>query len=169
MVALFQSAAVRTSGFATIDFGRLGAFTLFACVALMLVGGASGSTTGGVKLATVGVVGTAILATLRGQEEPQLFGRRLATPLVFRAMTIIALLLLAHFAATLALAWTEDRWGRNPSFIAVMFEAMSALATDGHSTGITTTLSSPGKLVLCAAMILGKVGPLTAAYALQQR
>jgi trk system potassium uptake protein TrkH len=51
----------------------------------------------------------------------------------------------------------------------MMFETMSAMATVGLSTGITTELSTAGKLILCVAMFVGRLGPLTAVYALQQR
>ncbi|MGH2535227.1 MAG: TrkH family potassium uptake protein [Thermomicrobiales bacterium] len=168
--ALFQSVAARTAGFATVDFNDAHVVTLFVWVAAMLVGGASGSTAGGVKLATVGIIGAAIVSTLRGRDELQVFGRRIPAPLVFRAMTVIAIMLIAHFVTTLLLAATEDLLGNSDAgFLALMFEAMSALATVGLTTGITPSLTDAGKLVLCAAMFFGRIGPLTAAYALQRR
>ena len=170
LAALFQSVSARSAGYATVSVGAMHDVTLFVWVGLMLVGGASGSTAGGVKLTTVGVVAAAVVATLRGRSEPQLFGRRLATPLVFRAMTVIALFVLAHFAVTALLAVTENLLGgREFSFIALMFEAMSALATVGLSTGITPELTTPGKLLLGLAMFVGRLGPLTVVFALQQR
>ncbi|MGH2561842.1 MAG: TrkH family potassium uptake protein [Thermomicrobiales bacterium] len=168
--ALFQSVAARTAGFATVDFGEAHVVTLFVWVAVMLVGGASGSTAGGVKLTTVGVIGAAVISTLRGRDEPQVFGRRISVQLVFRAMTVVAIMLIVHFLATLLLAATEDLFADgNASFLALMFEAMSALATVGLTTGITPSLSDAGKLLLCGVMFFGRVGPLTAAYALQRR
>lgn len=170
MAAVFQSVAARTAGFASVDFATLHSATLFVWVSLMLVGGASGSTAGGVKLSTVGIIVAAVLSAVRGQEDPVVFGRRVGTPLVFRAMAVVVLMVLAHFVVTLLLAVTEDlaRPG-DFSFIALMFEAMSALATVGLSTGITPSLSTAGKLIVCAAMFFGRLGPLTAAYALQRR
>lgn len=170
LVALFQSTAARTAGFATVNFAEAHHVTLFLWVALMLIGGASGSTSGGVKLATVGVVVAAVVSTLRGEEETQLFRRRVPPPLVFRAMAVIAIMIAVHFVATAVLAATEGVYGGAEfGFIALMFEAMSALATVGLSTGITPSLTTAGKLVLCAAMFFGRLGPLTVAYALQRR
>lgn len=170
MSALFQSVAARSGGFAVVNFAETSETTLFVFIGLMLIGGASGSTAGGVRLATVAVVVVAVVATLRGQTEPQVFGRRLASSLVFRAMAVAVLFGLTHFAATLALTLSENRFGDAEfSFIALMFEAASALATDGLSTGITPSLTVAGKLILCATMFLGRVGPLTVVYALQQR
>jgi trk system potassium uptake protein TrkH len=170
MAALFQSVVARTAGYATVNFAEAHHVTLFIWVAIMLAGGASGSTAGGVKLTTIGVVVAAVVSTLRGQEETQLFGRRVPTPLVFRAMAVIAVMLAVHFVATAALAASEELiGGQEFGFIALMFETMSALATVGLSTGITPELTTAGKLVLCATMFFGRLGPLTVAYALQRR
>jgi trk system potassium uptake protein TrkH len=170
MSALFQSVAARTAGPATVDFGQANPATLFLWVALMFVGGAAGSTAGGVKLATIGLVAVAVLSTVRGQPEPQVFGRRISTQLVFRAMAVIALFLFVHFALTLLLALTEDVFNAERfGFLALMFETMSATGTVGVSTGITPHVSTAGKVVLGAAMFFGRLGPLTAVYALQRR
>ncbi|MEJ7761811.1 MAG: potassium transporter TrkG [Thermomicrobiales bacterium] len=168
--SLFQSVAARTAGYATVEVGDFQTVTLFFWVLLMGIGGASGSTAGGVKLTTVGVVAVAVTSTLRGQLEPQLFGRRLPIALVFRSIAIIVLFVAIHFIATVSLALTED-WlaGAEVGFLDLMFEAMSALATVGITTGITPALSDPGKLVLCVTMFIGRLGPLTAAFALQRR
>lgn len=170
LAALFQSVSARSAGYTTINMADLHAVTMFVWVGIMLIGGASGSTAGGVKLTTIGVVAAAVMSTLRGQLEPTLFGRRLATGLVYRAMAIITLMVLVHFLVTVSLGVTEDLIGqRDSSFIALMFEAMSAIATAGLSTGITPTFTTAGKLVLCIAMLFGRLGPLTAAYTLQRR
>ena len=169
MVALFQSVAARTAGFASVNFADLTSITLFSWVAIMFIGGASASTAGGVKLTTVGVIGLAVVSTIRGQQEPQVFGRRIPTPLVFRALAVVTLMFLAHFAATLALTISQHYTAGDFTFLALLFETMSAIATVGLSTGITPFLSDPGKLILAATMIFGRLGPLTVVYALQTR
>jgi trk system potassium uptake protein TrkH len=79
-------------------------------------------------------------------------------------------MLIIHFTATMALAASGDFFGHTDhSFIAIMFEAMSALATVGLSTGITPELDALSKLILCITMFVGRLGPLTAVYALQRR
>lgn len=136
----------------------------------MLIGGAPGSTAGGIKLATLAVIVLAVVSTLRGQEEPQAFGRRIGVTVVFRALSIAVMFLVVHFVLALCLVLSEDLFGANEfSFVSLMFEAMSALATVGLTTGITPELSIPGKLILCVAMFFGRLGPITAAYALQRR
>lgn len=169
LVAAFHSVSYRTAGYATTNFAELSSFTLFVAIGLMFVGGASGSTAGGVKLQTLGVLVVAVSSTLKGQTEPEVFNRRIPISLVLRSLVVATLFLGAHFVVTLSLAATEHIYGAQPGFQELFFEAMSALATVGLSTGITPELSTPGKLILTAAMFFGRIGPLTAAYALQRR
>ena len=169
MVAAFQSVAARSAGINTVNFAEVTSIVLFAWLGIMFIGGASGSTAGGLKLATVGVIGLAVAATLRGQPQPQFFGKSVPSILVYRAMAVVTLMFVAHFVSTLALVTTEHFYGRDHSFLAMLFETMSAISTTGLSNGITADLSSPGKVILVATMVFGLVGPLTVAYALQAR
>jgi trk system potassium uptake protein TrkH len=169
MSALFQSVVVRTAGFTTVPFNDVAAPTEFLWTGVMMVGGASGSTAGGVKLSTMAVIVIAVISTMRGQQEPQAFGRRVSSELVFRAMTIIALFMSVHFVLTMGLAISEHVIHSNTvGFLPMMFEVMSGLATVGLSTGITPHLETTSKAILCVAMIFGRLGPLTAFYALQR-
>ncbi len=167
--ALFQSVSARTAGFATADFSTASTVTDFAWLALMFVGGASGSTAGGIKLATIAVILIAVMSEIRGNTHPEAFRRRIPYPVVLRAITVATLFFLVHFTMTLILMVLEQEYGQSPSFSAVLFEVMSAQATVGVSTGITPALSTPGKYVIILTMFIGRLGPLTVAYALAQR
>ena len=168
--AFFQAIGARTSGFSSVGWDEANSSTMYVWIALMMVGGAAGSTTGGVKLATIAVIAVAVLSTVRGRDDPQAFGRRMSPQLVYRAMSIMALFLATHFMLSLALVITEDILNADEfSFLSLMFEAMSALATVGLSTGVTNELSAPGKAVVIIGMFVGRLGPITVAYALQNR
>ncbi len=170
MSSVFQSVAARTAGYSTVSFGEVTTVTLLVWIGVMAIGGASGSTAGGIKLSTTGVVAMAVITALRGYSEVQIFGRRIAAALVFRSMGIIALFLVIYFAITIALAITEDEiLGEQFTTAALLFESMSALATTGLSTGMTTELSDAGKVIVVVAMFIGRIGPLSFAYALQGR
>jgi trk system potassium uptake protein len=170
LASLFQSVSARSAGFSSIDWTLVNPLTLFFWLGLMFIGGASGSTSGGVRLNTVGVVLTAVASTLRGNAETQIWGRRIATPLIFRAVTVIALFLLIYGVGVVALSTAEHHVGdRETGMFDLMFEVMSALATVGVSTGVTPALTSAGKLILCALMLVGHLGPLITVYALQRR
>ena len=170
LVSLFQSASARSAGFNSIDWSLVNPLTLFFWLGLMFIGGASGSTSGGVRLNTAGVVFAAVGSTLRGHAETQLWGRRIAAPLVFRAVTVIVIFLLVYGLGAAGLAAAEHHLSRRDTpMIALMFEAMSALATVGLSTGITPGLSALSKIILCVLMFVGHLGPLVTVYALQRR
>ena len=167
--ALFESVSGRTAGFTTTDFSAVSTVTTYSWIGLMFIGGASGSTAGGIKLTTVAVVLIAVFSELRGKQEAEVFHRRIPMALVMRAVTIVIMFLLINFAMTLALASTEHLYGVQPRFVAILFETVSAQATNGLSTGLTPDLSTPGKLILVTAMFIGRLGPLTLAYALAHR
>jgi trk system potassium uptake protein TrkH len=170
LASLFQSVSARSAGFSSIDWALVNPLTLFFWLGLMFIGGASGSTSGGVRLNTVGVVLAAVASSLRGNTETQIWQRRIATPLIFRAVTVIALFLMIFGVGVVALSIAEHHVGdRETGMFNLMFEAMSALATAGLSTGITPTLTTAGKLILCALMLVGHLGPLITVYALQRR
>ena len=53
--------------------------------------------------------------------------------------------------------------------IALLFEAVSAIATVGVSMDLTPQLSTSGRLVIMALMFIGRVGPLTVLLSLLQK
>jgi len=166
----FQALAGRTAGFATVDWENANSITQFVWLALMMAGGASGSTAGGVKIATVAIIFVAVLSTFRGEDEPEVFQRRLSTPLVMRSMSVVAVFLLMHFAGTIVLAFTEFSLRESDAELnRLFFESMSALATVGLSAGVTREMSDAGKFIFCLMMFVGRLGPLTLGYALQMR
>lgn len=164
--AAFLSTSLRTAGFTAVDIGALAAPTLFLSMALMFIGGASGSTAGGIKVNTFSLLLATIISTARGLPDTVVFGRRVAAELVSRALAV-ALLSVAVVGLTgFVLAATS-----RVAFDELLFEAVSALATVGLSTGITPGLDAAGQLVLIAAMFVGRLGPLTLvlAFAARQR
>ena len=162
--AFFMSATARTAGFNSVPMAGLLEISLLLLIPLMFIGGASGSTAGGIKVNTFTVLGIAILAAARGEPSATAFGRRIPHVLVYRAIAVALLSVAVVFAVTLALELTSE--GR---LIDRAFEAVSALATVGLSTGITPSLPAPAQLLLAAAMFAGRLGPLTLVLALTAR
>lgn len=157
--ALFQSVTTRTAGFNTIPQGELSLPAVFLTLLLMLAGGAPGSTAGGLKVTTVVLVLAAALTGTDRQGELQL-GRRRVAPDVVRnafAFAVKATLILATAILALLIAQNIGPGGRW-SFTDVVFEAFSAFATVGLSTGLTGELTAAGKLVVIATMVAGRLG-----------
>jgi trk system potassium uptake protein len=162
--ALFESATLRTAGFTALDTAAFAEATLFVVMALMFIGGASGSTAGGIKVNTFGVVLIAIVSTVRGQPSAMAFGRRIQHAVVYRALSVVLLSFAWVFLVGLGLTLASDA-----TFVQTLFEAVSAFGTVGASTGITPELTDPARLILVVAMFVGRLGPLTLVLALTAR
>lgn len=163
--ALFEAATLRTAGFSALDTGALTSASLFVVMALMFIGGASGSTAGGIKVNTFSMLLIAVVSTARGRPSAEAFGRRLPHILIFRALSVALLSIAAVFVVALALEVTAPA----VPFVQALFEAVSAVGTVGASTGITRQLPDPAQLILVPAMFLGRLGPLTLVLALTAR
>lgn len=163
--AAFESATLRTAGFSALDTGAFIESTLFVLMALMFIGGASGSTAGGIKVNTFALLGVAILSSIRGRPSAEAFGRRIPHGVVYRALAVALLSIAFVFLVGLGLTITT----RGATFVQTLFEAISAFGTVGASTGITPDLNDPGRLITVLAMFIGRLGPVTLVLALSAR
>lgn len=164
LAALFQSVTPRTGGFNTVTIGELRDPTLMLIITLMFIGASPGGTGGGIKTTTFVAPLAVILSMLRGRPDPELFHRRLPPVVVYKAVTIA--LVAVAFVVTMGtlLSFIE----RMP-FIQALFEVVSAFGTVGLSTGITPSLSAAGRILVMLTIFTGRVGLLTAAFALTRR
>ncbi|MDY4491219.1 MAG: potassium transporter TrkG [Candidatus Faecousia sp.] len=153
---LFQSVTLRTAGFAAVDQGKLtGAGKGFSMV-LMLIGGSSGSTAGGLKTVTFFVLVLFAWARARGRNSVCVFSRTVPQSQVLDAMTIAMLMTaLAVFGGVFISATSPI------GFTDALFEAVSALGTVGLSAGATGSLSIPAQILIIIYMYFGRVGVLT--------
>ncbi|HEY9857240.1 MAG TPA: potassium transporter TrkG, partial [Stenomitos sp.] len=156
--AFFMAVQPRSTGFATIEVGAMTQVSLLWTVVLMFVGAGPGGTASGVKLTTMAVVGAAIWATLRGQEEVEFYHlkRRIDPDTVRKAFAVVFLSGAWVVLVTALMILVEPF-----PFFAVLFEVFSAFGNAGLSMGITGHLSDAGKLLLTATMLVGRVGILT--------
>lgn len=162
--AFFASVNARTAGFNTVDIGALRPETLLAHDALMFVGGGSAGTAGGIKVTTFGLLAYVLWAEMRGQPDVEVGRRRVPAANQRQALAVALLGIALVAASTFALlAMTTFPFDR------VLFEAVSAFATVGLSTGITADLPDAATVVVAALMYAGRIGPLTLAAALAVR
>jgi trk system potassium uptake protein TrkH len=162
--AAFTSATARTAGFNSVPTGSLLVPSLAIIGALMFIGGASGSTAGGIKVNTFSLLLIAIGSTIRGDDAATALGRRVPHEVVYRALSVTLLAIALVFLVSLGLALSLDA-----QFVDLLFEAISAFGTVGLSTGITPELPDPARLVVTLAMFAGRLGPLTLVLALAAR
>lgn len=164
LAAYFQAVTSRTAGFNTLPIGEMRDGTLFFLLILMFIGASPGSTGGGIKTTTFGAVFLLIISIIKGKNEVEVFERSIPNETVYKALTILLISLGIVVLNTMVLLFTETA-----NAIQVLFEVISAFGTVGLSTGITPTLSPIGKMIIILTMFLGRVGPLTLAFALTQR
>ncbi len=165
MACLFQSVTCRTAGFQTIDQAAFRPASQFVCILLMFVGGSPGGTAGGVKTVTVGLLYMAVIATIKGQKDVEIFKRRISFEMVMKGVSVIMIGLTILLGSTIALAIAEEQH----QMLDVFFESTSAFATVGLTRGLTTQLGIPGKLIIILTMYLGRIGPITSAMVFRMR
>lgn len=153
---LFQSLTVRTAGFDAIGQGSLTDSGKALTMVLMLIGGCSGSTAGGLKIVTLVVLLLFLWSRIRSRDTVCVFKRTIPHTQVLDAMTIAMIMVALAFFGGMFLSATSA-----VSFTDGLYESVSALATVGLTTGITTSLSVASKILMIVYMYFGRVGVLT--------
>ncbi len=156
LAAFFQSVTLRTAGFNTVAIDQLATGTYIMMMVFMFVGGASGSTAGGIKVNNAAVIAAYVGKTRRGGSQTLIFGHAVSDRQTATAFTVLLFGLISVVGATFLLTLTESA-----NLTQIVFESVSAFATVGLSTGITGDLSWIGRLIITILMFIGRVGPLT--------
>lgn len=158
--AFFQSATTRTAGFAAVDQGGLTGGSKLVSILLMLVGGSSGSTAGGIKTVSIALLCLMAWSVARNRKDTVAFGRKIAQDQINSAASI------AIMVTALALVGGVILSASNGLPLGdCLYESVSAICTVGLSTGITAGLDIGSKLLLILYMFFGRVGLMTISFA----
>ena len=152
----FQSVTTRTAGFNTIDIGQMTSAGLFITIGLMFIGASPSGTGGGIKTTSLNILINTTKSVLRGKEEVILYRREVPSSLILKAIAVVSGSILTVILMTVIISLSNP----DIELIAILFEVVSAFATVGLSTGITSSLSLTGKLALVFTMYVGRVGVL---------
>jgi trk system potassium uptake protein TrkH len=163
LAAVFQSVTPRTAGFNTLPMAQLAVASQFLLVVLMFIGASPGSTGGGIKTTTLGIIVVQTLSMLRDADRVHLWRRAIPEGARHRAFAIALLFLTGVLTVTLLLTITEGT-----DLMSALFETTSAFGTVGLSLGLTPYLSQAGRLLLVVAMYVGRIGPLTLALSIRR-
>ena len=155
---------MRTAGFDALGQGALTDSSKAMSVILMLIGGSSGSTAGGLKTVTIGVLLLALRAGLTGREQVTFRGRAIPYRRVLGAMTLVLVVLFLFLTASMFLSTVE-----NLPYLDAAFEVASAMATVGLTCGITPDLTPASQSLIILLMYLGRVGILSFSIAFMTR
>ncbi|MFK7899122.1 MAG: TrkH family potassium uptake protein [Cyclobacteriaceae bacterium] len=163
--AFFQSVTARTAGFNTIDIGSMMIPSLIFMIFLMFIGASSGSTGGGIKTSTFLIIVVSAIGTIKGKKNIELGRRTISTDLINKAFSVFVFAATYNLIMIFLLTITESHL----PILSIVFEQISAFATVGLTTGVTTDLSVGGKLIIITSMFIGRIGTLTLALALSNR
>ena len=156
----FQAVTPRTAGFNTLNYADMSETGQILTSALMVIGGAPGSTAGGMKNTTFAVLIACAVAVFQKRKDSHYFGRRLSTDTVKDAVAIFLLYITTFLLGGMIISRVE-----NLPLITCLFESASAVGTVGLTLGITTDLGTVSKIVLITEMFFGRVGGLTLIFA----
>lgn len=156
IAGFFQSATTRTAGFAGINQGAMTEGGKAITIFLMFIGGSSGSTAGGLKTVTFIVLFLFLYSRIRGNKSVNIFNRTIPNKSILDAVTVSMIMVILSFFGSTVISFRSGI-----GFTEGLYESVSALATVGLSTGITSSLSLPAQLLMIIYMYFGRVGILT--------
>ncbi len=159
---MFMAVTPRTAGYYSVNYFEMSHAGLILTIVLMYIGGTSGSTAGGLKTTTFGVLLIQMKSILKGRNRAEFSGRTIPAGAIFRALTLFFITLSLCILATMILSVTEkipDVDGLGLEYI--VFEVVSAFGTVGLTMGLTPELSIVGKVIIISLMFIGRVGIMT--------
>lgn len=154
----------RTAGFNSVDIGQMASESWLGMDILMFIGGGSGGTAGGLKIATMAVLIFIVLGEIRNSSAVNIGKRRLPRSVQRQALTLLFLYSFLLVWAVVVLNLITD-FGTDE----LLFEASSALSATGLSTGITAQLPAGAQVLIMFLMFIGRVGPTLVASSLAVR
>lgn len=158
--SFFQSISARTAGFYSVNLSNIKDSTSLLLMGLMFIGGSPGSTAGGIKTTTFGVLVLSTYSIIKKQREPVVFKKHISDESIKKALSIFMISFAIVLLVTFIITITDDF-----DLIDTLYETVSALATVGASRGITGELSKIAKILIGFCMYLGRIGPMTMAFA----
>ncbi|RRJ27226.1 Trk family potassium uptake protein [Lachnoanaerobaculum gingivalis] len=158
--SLFQAVTPRTAGFNTIDYTKFSDNGIAMTIILMLIGGGSGSTAGGIKLTTIFILVATMCSVLKQDKEVAVFKKRIEPDIIKNAVAVFALDIFLFIVGSMIISGIEGF-----SLKETMFECASAVATVGLTLGITPHLGIISKILLICMMYIGRVGGITLIFA----
>lgn len=157
LCSAFTSVSARSAGFNIMDIGLANDFSKLVTIGLMFIGSGPASTGGGIRVTTLAILLATVAASIRGRDDARLYGHRVHKRLVYKAITVLMLsvgFIIICFAIIYLL---------NPELpeVDILYEIISAFTTTGFSTGLSSKVDTVSKLMLCFAMLVGRVGPVS--------
>jgi len=162
LASFFQTmTALTTVGFNTIGLADVSKASVLLLIIMMIIGASPSGTGGGIKVTTLSAMIGVIRSAIRGEQEVHFWGRHIPTERIWMAVASFGFYLFVLVIGVYLLDLSE-----NTPFEKNFFEAASALGTVGLSMGITSGLTSLGKMIIIILMFIGRIGPISFGAAL---
>lgn len=167
MASFFQSmSAMTTVGYNTIDVSLMSPLSMFVLTVLMYIGASPSGTGGGLKSTTISALYAYVKNRLGFNKEISLCGRIIPSYRIETAITTALSYTVILFVGIYFMGILEPT---ESDYLSLSFEAASALATAGLSSGVLATSTIGGKIVLIILMYTGRVGIITLGNAIFTR
>lgn len=163
--SIFAAITPRTAGLNTVSTSDMTMAGRLLTIILMFIGGSPGSTAGGIKTATFGILVLTLVSIIKGREDVEVYGKRINKDTVYKSFALAMLSFALVTVVTMILSITEV----GATFEYILYEVVSAFATVGLTLGLTPNLSEIGKVLIILTMYCGRVGPMTVVLALANR
>ncbi len=158
--AFFQSVTLRTAGFCSVDFSKLKQITKAVALMIMFIGGAPGSTSGGIKVTTLAILVMTVVSVIQSKQDTLILKHKVDKKVVYRSLSMLFISLIVILVGSVMLYYSVKS-DEIVNVVNSMFETISAYATVGVSTGVTAEVNIMGKFVLMMIMFVGRVGPIS--------
>lgn len=155
--SFFASVVPRSAGFNSIPVNEMTEISRFLTIILMFIGGAPGSTAGGIKITTTALIIMTAVSVVKGRSDTEIYNRTIKKESVYKAIVIIVIDVTVILISSMLLSIAE----RGENLETIIFECISAFGTVGLSLGLTDRLSVAGKIIITVAMFFGRLGSLT--------
>ena len=156
LAAWFQSMSTRTAGFNSIDLGNMTTAGLFITMGFMFIGASPSGTGGGIKTTTFRIMYNSTKSVLQGKNEVIIYHREVPSTLILKAVAVVFGTAASIVLMTILICSIDNEF----DFLPILFEVISAFATVGLSTGITSSFAIGSKVALVFAMYIGRVSIL---------
>ena len=160
--SIFNVTCPRSAGIGSLNFTSMTTQTVLLLIGLMVIGGGTQSTAGGVKMNVMAVVLINLWAVLRGAERVTVFRRELSHDSIQRSNAALIFYLIVLTCGIFVMSLVEPE----APLKGAVFECVSALSTVGCSLDFTPTMGTGGKLLIVVMMFIGRVGAFTLASGL---
>ncbi len=165
LTSTFQAVTARTAGFNTLLIANLKQASLFFLIILMFIGASPASTGSGIKITTFVILIATITAMFKNKDQVSVFSRTIPKEIVREVILIFVFSLSWVIGISFLLLVFQNLEFHSTSFIKILFETTSAFSNVGLSTGITSNLNTISKILITITMFVGRLGPLTLAWA----